>query len=269
VRGKNAPAAEQQARRVLVVHWKAAEAQPLIDAIRSAGFMVDYETEANGPALSRAIRANPPDAVAIDLSRLPSHGREIGIWMRGLKATRHIPLVFANGAAEKLERLRRDLPDACYTTTAGIGKALKSACRKAPKDPIVPPPLMERYREKSAAQKLGITPASSAAIVDAPRNYAAIVGTLPEGAELVENPPSLHPVTLWFITDYEILLQSLPKMRAMAAQTRLWAIWRKGPEGRVSQNAIREAGIAAGLVDYKICSLDGQWSGICFARKKA
>jgi len=32
---------------------------------------------------------------------------------------------------------------------------------------------------------------------------------------------------------------------------------------------VREAALAMGLVDYKICSLDGVWTGMVFAVKKA
>jgi hypothetical protein len=32
---------------------------------------------------------------------------------------------------------------------------------------------------------------------------------------------------------------------------------------------VREVALAVGLVDYKICSLDGVWSGMLFAVKKA
>jgi hypothetical protein len=34
------------------------------------------------------------------------------------------------------------------------------------------------------------------------------------------------------------------------------------------QNDVRAAGLAAGLVDYKVCAVDADWSGLKFARKK-
>ena len=255
--------------RVRIIHWRPAEAGPLLEAVRAGGFEPEYDGEMNGPAVSRAIRASMPDAVLIDLSRPPSHGREVGIWLRGLKYTRHIPLVFVNGEGEKLERVRSDLPDAAYTDNAGVAEVLKSVCRGNPREPLVPPQMMERYRDKPTAQKLGIAPSSTVAVIDAPRGYAATLGPLPEGVEIVEDPRSVHPVTVWFITDHDALLKALPRMRSIAAKTRLWIIWRKGPQGRISQNRIRETAIEGGLVDYKICSLDAQWSGILFARKKA
>ena len=255
--------------RVRIIHWRPAEAASLIDSVRTAGFDPEYDGEMNGPAVSRAIRAHLPDAVLIDLSRLPSHGREVGIWLRGIKATRHIPLVFVNGEGEKLERVRKDLPDAAYATPANLKDVLRTSCRGIARDPVVPPQMMERYQEKPAAQKLGIVAASTVAVMNAPRDYAHALGELPEGVEIFEDPRTVRPVTLWFVLDLETLLAALPRMHAIAAKTKLWIVWRKGKEGRISQNTIRETAIEGGLVDYKICSLDAQWSGILFARKKS
>jgi hypothetical protein len=58
-------------------------------------------------------------------------------------------------------------------------------------------------------------------------------------------------------------------MRSLAARTKLWVLWKKGSRNGITQNFIRETAIDAGLVDYKICSVDGHWSGIAFARRKA
>ena len=61
--------------RARVIHWKAAEAVPLIEACRGVGFEVDY-LERDGGAICLAIRSSPPDVLVIDLSRLPSHGKD-------------------------------------------------------------------------------------------------------------------------------------------------------------------------------------------------
>jgi hypothetical protein len=31
---------------------------------------------------------------------------------------------------------------------------------------------------------------------------------------------------------------------------------------------VREAGLAAGLVDFKVCSIDATWSGLAFKRRR-
>ena len=33
-------------------------------------------------------------------------------------------------------------------------------------------------------------------------------------------------------------------------------------------NVVRDFGLAAGLVDYKVAAIDATWSGLCFARRK-
>ncbi|HZL57282.1 MAG TPA: hypothetical protein VFC21_09385, partial [Bryobacteraceae bacterium] len=152
-------------RRIRIVHWKPAEAAPLIGAVRAAGFEPEYGGDLDFPALSRAIHANLPDAVLIDLSRLPSHGREIEIWLRGIKATRNIPLLFANGEDAKRERVRKDMPDATFTTTEKLGPSLQAACLEPVRNPIVPPRMMERQRDKPTAMKLGIAPSSTVAVI--------------------------------------------------------------------------------------------------------
>ena len=47
--------------------------------------------------LAGQFRNRPPAAVVIDLDKLPSHGREVAVYLRQGKATRRIPLVFRQG----------------------------------------------------------------------------------------------------------------------------------------------------------------------------
>jgi CheY-like chemotaxis protein len=252
---------------VRVIHWKEAEAGPLLATCRGAGFETEY-LQGDGGAICRAIRAKPPDILAIDLSRLPSHGREIAVWLRNQKSTRYIPIVFIGGDAAKTASVRALLPDAVYCELPKVAAALKKAAKSGPaKSPVTPPQIMDRYREKSAAEKLGIAVSARVAVVDTPRDFPELLGPLPDAVEFQEEPA---PLTLWFVHDREGLMGSLRDMRALALRTRLWLLWRKGSTGDgLTQNAIREAANAVGLVDYKICAVDGRWSAMCFARKKS
>ncbi len=36
----------------------------------------------------------------------------------------------------------------------------------------------------------------------------------------------------------------------------------------LTQNDVRQTGLASGLVDYKICAVDADWSGLKFAVRK-
>ena len=253
--------------RVRLIHWKAAEAAPILQALRTAGYQVDYD-ENPDYHLSQAIRAELPAAVVIDLSWRPSHGREVGVFLRGSKSTRHVPIVFVDGLAEKVERIREELPDAVYTTGAKIVPALKKAIANAPENPVRPPQIMERYRARPAAQKLGIKPSGKIVVVDPPRDYTAVIGPLPDGASFSEDPRGRAEVTLWFVRDLAGLHEGLPRMRARASDSKLWILWRKGEKQGLKIPEIRELAIAMGLVDYKICAVNQTWSGLLFARRK-
>jgi CheY-like chemotaxis protein len=252
--------------RIRLVHWNAAEAAALQAALRAAGNAVDYDEKLDSGGF-RTIRASPPDAFVIDLSRLPSHGREVATFVRGQKATRHIPIVFVGGAPEKVQAIRRLLPDAVYTAPGRLRSALRAALTNRLASPVVPAQMMARYASRSAAQKLGIREGSTAALIDPPRNYAGVIGGLPDAASLDETPTASCPVTLWFVRDAAACREALPGMRKLAARTKLWILWRKGSD--VTQPFLRESAAAVGLVDYKICSVDAAWSAMLFARRMA
>jgi len=226
---------------------------------------VDYDEKVASDGF-RAIRESPPDAFVIDLSRLPSHGREVATFFRGRKPTRHIPIVFVGGAPEKVEAMRKLLPDAVYTAPERLRSALRAALANRPASPVVPPQMMARYASRSAAQKLGIREGATAALIDPPRNYTSVIGELPAGAALEETPATACPITLWFVHEAAACREALPGMRTLAASTKLWILWRKG--SGVTQPFLRESAAAVGLVDYKICSVDATWSAMLFARRR-
>lgn len=251
---------------VRVIHWRVSEAARLLDACRNAGFEVDY-LERDGGAVCRAIRSKAPDVIVIDLSQLPSHGREVAIWLRNTKLTRQIPIVFVGGAPSKVTPIRELLPDAAFCGIDQVVSTVNRLSKSARKQDVVAPPgMMDRAREKSAAQKLGIETGATVAVIEPPRDFPDLPGAIPESVEFQEGGA---PVTLWFVHDREGLLDSLRRMRTVAGRTKLWLLWRKGTSGEgLTQNSIRETTRDAGLVDYKICSVDRRWSAMLFARKK-
>jgi CheY-like chemotaxis protein len=255
--------------RVRLIHWKAAEAAPLLSSLRAAGYKVDYE-ERPDYHVAQAIRAELPAAVVIDLSRLPSHGREVAMYLRGSAAVRHIPLVFVNGKPEKVDAIREKLPDAIYTSTDRLQASIREAIARAPANPVVPPQMMDRYQARTAAQKLGVQAGSKVALIDPPRDYAAVIGVLPDGALLSEGACRDCEITLWFVRDPVGYQSALPRMRTRAAGGKLWVLWQKQKAGKprgVTQQLIRESALAVGMVDYKICSVNHTWSGLLFTWK--
>ncbi len=251
--------------RIRLLHWKSEEAQAAVQLLESGGFQVDYDAEYSSSRM-REWRLNPPTAFVIDLTRLPSHGREIAIALRQSPRTRHVPIVFCGGEAEKLERIREALPDAAYCTTKNLLKTLKAA---RPLDmPAQPAAMMNRFGHRTAAQKLGIIQGTKVTALNAPRNVCKILGELPAGAEITEQDGAL---TLCFVHSVDEVRSDISRVRDLAATTKLWILWsKKGSTSHagVTERLVREIGIDLGLVDYKICSINSVWSGMLFARRK-
>ena len=252
--------------RLRLIHWNAAEAARYLTLLEEAGHCVEYKQEFS-PRLMAEWRTSPPDAFVIDLSRLASHGREIAIALRQSKATRSIPIVFCEGEEEKVVKTRALLPDAVFCKFAALKGALRAAARSVPKTPVVPTAMMDRYGGRTTAQKLGIRSGDAVLLLNSPRDMPDGLGKLPEGVRLVETGGAA--VTLCFITEPHELQRQLSSLRGLAAQTKLWICWKKGKsaENGVSERLVRETGIALGLVDYKICSVNEVWSGLLFASK--
>ena len=258
---------------VRLCHWRAEEAEALIALLREGGYTVDYQGDkANGNF--RSLRKSPaPAAVVIDLTRLPSHARYVAAEIRASKSLRHIPIVFVDGDPEKVERVRKDLPDAVYTSRSRLITALKRV--KPLTDPVVPPRMMDRT-DRTAAEKLGIKADARVALIDPPPDYLRVLGKLPKGASLAEEPDETLPLTLWFVRDPDTYLAGLAGMRKRALATRIWVIYPKQiypkqqagrKASRLTQGLVREAALDVGLVDYKVCSVNDVWTGLLFTRK--
>lgn len=256
--------------RVRLLHWNAQEAEAHIAALRRSKFTLEYD-ERNSTALMKSWRERPPDAFVIDLSRLPSHGREIAIALRQSPRTRCVPIVFCGGSEEKVNTIRSLLPDAVYCSLPELVSALRRAIKDPPTESIKPLPMMERYAHRTAAQKLGIVEFSRVSLVDAPPNALKILGELPSGVEISEDSTKTASVMLCFLHHAHSVGPTFSEVRHFAATIKLWALWRKGgtaAHGDVTERLVRESALDLGMVDYKICSVDSLWTAMLFARRK-
>ena len=257
--------------RVRLFHWRADEAKPLIAALRAGGYTVDYAGDQPGDW--RSIRKSAaPLAAVIDLTRMPSYGRHVAAEMRASKALKHIPIVFVDGDPEKVEQIRKHLPDAVYTWRSRLVSALQRV--KPLADPVVPARMMNRT-DRTTAEKLGIKAAARVALIDPPPDYLRVLGKLPKDVSLEEEPDERDdalPLTLWFVREPDAYLSGLAGIRKRALTSRIWIVYPKQQSGRQSsgltQSLIRESALAVGLVDYKICSVNEVWTGLLFTRKK-
>jgi response regulator RpfG family c-di-GMP phosphodiesterase len=216
-----------------------------------------------GPPDLKALAEDPPDAVVIDLDRRPSEGLVIGIQLRRQPATRRTPQVFAGGKPDKVERVRAILHDARFSDWDGIGAILRTAIERPPSEPVVPD-AMAPYAGASLEQKLGLTGSSRVRLIGAPEEFARRI----EAARQTDGEAEL---VILFVRAPDELSKELGRaMESVTEDGSLWIAWPKGGKGargQVTQLLVREQGMAAGWVDYKIVSLDETWSALRFRKR--
>jgi len=254
--------------RIRLIHWNGPEGRERRRQLASLGYDTQFD-DLDGPALGRAIRASPPDAFVIDLSRLPSHGREVAMGLRSAKSLRHIPIVFVDGDPVKVAALKALLPDATYTTWGRLKTAVPKALQRRVSDPVVPPSSI--YSGKPAVEKLGVKLGMRVAILNGPKGAGDLLSPLPSGVTLSAKAAKDTDLFLAFVrSQHELTAQLAALSRDVERQT-VWLIWPKTASGTrtdLTGNIERESGLAAGLVDYKVCSVDDTWSGLAFKRRK-
>jgi len=265
------PTARSARGRVRLVHWNEREGAVCAERLSRLGYEVAVGP-VDGVAGLRALREHPPEAVVIDLSRLPSAGRDVGLALRTSPATRRVPLLFVGGEAAKVEGVRKHLPDAAYTAWDAIGHDLESAIARPPANPVVPDSALAGYSGRPLAHKLGIAPGARVALLGAPGGFADTLGELPAGARLTRSARGPFDLAIWFCRDLAALAAGIAGRAAALGERPIWIAWPKKTSplaSDVSEREVRAAGLAAGLVDYKVCAIDAVWSGLLFRRRRA
>jgi CheY-like chemotaxis protein len=258
--------------RILLVHWNEKEARERSRKLKALGHKtaVLSDTEKRN---FESIRESPPDLFLIDLTRLPSHGREIAGYLRRLKATRHVPILFVDGDADRVSRTRSLLPDADFAKWKDLKKAIPKAKAKkrAPAKPVVPG-TMAGYSGTPLFKKLGVREKYKAVLINPPDRFKRKLEPLPAGAEIVENPKLANVAVLFALSESELIRDFRPLTKALPEKIALWIAWPKKASGvatDLTENIVREFGLSAEWVDYKVCAIDETWSGLCFARRKS
>ncbi len=259
---------------ICLIHWNADEAPERVARLSAAGFTDVRHVPITGPESFRIVRDLRPSAVVIDLSRLPSHGREAALHLRVRKTTRHVPIVFVGGEPDKVERVRAVLPDATYAPWRGIKHALTAAMKRSVEEVVVPKDVMAGYSGTPLPKKLGIKPNFVVSLSGAaPDDFVArtLGQDLPPGVSFTDGRAGRRDLTLWFVTSTRELTRAVPRAVAAAEHGPVWFAWPKKASGvttDLSEQTIRDAGLAAGLVDYKVCAIDAKWSGLLFCKRK-
>jgi hypothetical protein len=245
--------------RVLVIHRDTAEAATWASRLCTLGFEAAPYLSLGAKGF-RGIRQSPPHAILIDLTRLPSYGKAMGILLRQQKTLASIPLVFLEGDPDKTAQVRAVLPDAVFTGWTKVEVAIPKAILQSPREPAPP-----RDPGTSVPAKLGIGEASRVALVHAPAGFA-----LPD-VPTQKQVGDADVVMLFFRTS-AALGRELPDLPGMMRKgRRVWVLWPKqasAAPGDLTMVRIREMASGVGLVDFKVCAVDETWSAMALGKRR-
>lgn len=128
---------------------------------------------------------------------------------------------------------------------------------------------MAGYSGTPLPKKLGIKPGHRVLLLRAPADFDETLGDLPPDvsvtARLAKGP---YDVIVAFCANRATFEKALPAARAALDQAGgLWIAWPKKASGvptDLTEDLIRPVGLAAKLVDNKVCAIDDVWSGLRF-----
>ncbi len=131
---------------------------------------------------------------------------------------------------------------------------------------------MVGYSGTPLERKLGVRPGQVVLLDGAPDGFVL-------EAETTRRLPRRLEISLTFQTRAAALTRRLPQLVERTEQAGMvWVCWpkrtaaRRGPAAASSdldENRVRAIGLAAGLVDVKVCAVDEVWSGLKFVRRLA
>jgi hypothetical protein len=128
------------------------------------------------------------------------------------------------------------------------------------------------YSGTPLVKKLGFREGWRIAIVGGPADVAALLGDLPNGAEIVHRlAGELDAVWLFVASRHELDLNLAAALACLPVTGTLWISWPKRASGiptDLTENVLREVVLPTGWVDIKVAAIDDEWSGLRFALRR-
>ena len=129
---------------------------------------------------------------------------------------------------------------------------------------------MAGYSGTPLPKKLGIKAGHRVLLVDAPDGFD--LDPLPADVTIDRKPDATYAT----ITSYDVIVAFCPDAATLTdgfgdwrarldTAGGLWIAWPKKSSGvatDLTENAVRDIGLAAGVVDNKVCAIDATWSGL-------
>jgi hypothetical protein len=120
---------------------------------------------------------------------------------------------------------------------------------------------------------LGVKSGMRLVVLGAPAGYAALLEPLPARASIAKRLAAGAPFVHQFARQRAQLESEFPRLvESLAPDGMLWISWPKRASGvptDLTEDVIRQLGLAQGVVDVKVCAVDETWSGLKFVRRLA
>ncbi len=122
------------------------------------------------------------------------------------------------------------------------------------------------YSGTPLPKKLGIREGDRVAFPNEPPEFRGALGALPDGVEVRSRARGPLDVIVAFFTRRAELERRIDRLVAnLERDGGLWIGWPKrssGVETDITEDVVRDEGLARGLVDNKVCAIDETWSGL-------
>jgi hypothetical protein len=130
---------------------------------------------------------------------------------------------------------------------------------------------MPGYSGTPLPKKLGIKPGFRVCLVNDPSEVRAELSEALTACNMAHDLRSQLDFAMVFTKSQADLSRQFARLtKALAPAGMLWISWPKKSSGvatDLNENVVREVGLAAGLVDVKVCAVTEVWSGLKFVRR--
>ena len=129
---------------------------------------------------------------------------------------------------------------------------------------------MPGYSGTPLPKKLGIKPGFRVRLMNAPIEVCTELRDDLAGCEQPKPSDALDFAMMFTKSRAELTTEFRHMAGQLAPAGMLWVGWPKRTSGvatDLDENKVREIGLAAGLVDVKVCAVTDVWSGLKFVRR--
>ena len=130
---------------------------------------------------------------------------------------------------------------------------------------------MPGYSGTPLPKKLGIKDGFQVRLIEAPSEVVAELKSSLEKCKLARDTKAPLDFAMLFTKSAASLKKEFPRIgKNLTSAGMLWVSWPKKTSAvptDLNENIVRDIGLAAGLVDVKVCAVTDVWSGLKFVRR--